>query len=69
MLEHSTEGYESTWSRLAMVSSHCTVFFVDLGEIPNWRAQVSNWRNDLVAWVLDYLMDPMAHSIYRLRER
>jgi hypothetical protein len=37
MLEHSTEGYESTWSRLATVSSHRMVFLVDLGEIPNWR--------------------------------
>jgi hypothetical protein len=69
MLEHSTEGYESTWSRLATVSSHRTVFLVDLGEIPNWRAQVSNWRHSLVAWVLDYLTDPTTHSIYRLRGR
>jgi hypothetical protein len=50
-----------------MVSSHRTVFLVDLGEIPNWRAQVSNWRHGLVDWVLDYLTDPMTHSIYRLR--
>jgi hypothetical protein len=67
MLEHSKEGYESTWSRLATVSSHRTVFLVDLGEIPNWRAQVSNWRHDLEDWVLDYLTDPTTHSIYRQR--
>jgi hypothetical protein len=66
MLEHSTEGYESTWSRLATVSSHRTVFLVDLGEIPNWGLLVSNWRHDLVGWVLDYLTDSTAHSIYRL---
>jgi hypothetical protein len=41
----------------------------DLGEVPNWRALVSNWRHDLVDWVLDYLTDPTAHSIYRLLGR
>jgi hypothetical protein len=30
---------------------------------------VSNWRHDLVDWVLDYLTAPTAHSIYRLRGR
>ena len=39
----------------------------DLREIRNWRALVSNWRHGLVDWVLDYLTDPKAHSIYRLR--
>jgi hypothetical protein len=63
MLEHSIEGYESTWSRLA------TMFLVDLGEIPNWRAQVRNWRHSLEDWVLDYLTDMKAHSINRLRGR
>jgi hypothetical protein len=30
---------------------------------------VSNWRHDLVDWVLDYLTDLTAHSIYRLQGR
>ena len=51
------------------MSSHRTVFLVDLGEIPNWGLLVSNWRHDLVGWVLDSLTDPMARSIYRLRGR
>jgi hypothetical protein len=46
-----------------------TVAETDLGEIPNWRALVINWRHGLVAWVLDYLTDPTTHSIYRLRGR
>jgi hypothetical protein len=69
MLEHSTEGYESTWSRLATVSSHRTVFLVDLGEIPNWCSLVDSSRHELVYGLLDYLTEPTAHSIYRLRGR
>jgi hypothetical protein len=45
------------------------VFRTELGEIRNWGSLVSNSRHGLVDWVLDYLTDPKAHSIYRLRGR
>jgi hypothetical protein len=45
------------------------VFLTDLGEIPNWGALVDDLRHKLVYWMLDYLAEPMAHSIYRIRER
>jgi hypothetical protein len=48
---------------LTTVRSLCAVLGIDLGEILNWRALVSNWRHDLVDWVLDYLTDPTTHSI------
>jgi hypothetical protein len=49
-----------------MVRSLYAVLEIDLGELRNWRALVSNWRHSLVAWVIDYLTDPTTRSIYRL---
>jgi hypothetical protein len=49
-----------------MVRCSRSGIMADLGEIWNRRALVSNWRHSFVAWVLDYLTDPTAHSIYRL---
>jgi hypothetical protein len=45
------------------------VFLTDLGEIPNWGALVDDLRHGLVYWMLDYLAEPMAHLIYRIRGR
>jgi hypothetical protein len=41
------------------------VFLIDLGEISNWGALVDDLRHELVYWMLDYLVEPMARSIYR----
>jgi hypothetical protein len=49
------------------MSSHCTVFLIDLGEIPNWSSLVDDSRLEWVRWVLDYMAESMAHSIYRIR--
>jgi hypothetical protein len=43
------------------------VFWTDLGEIPNWGSLVDNQRHGWVHWVLDYMAEPMARSIYRIR--
>jgi hypothetical protein len=45
------------------------VFLVVLAEIANWDLLVSNWRHDLVGWVLNYLTDPTTCAVYRLRGR
>jgi hypothetical protein len=51
------------------VSSHRTVFLIDLGEIPNWSALVNDLRHEWVRWVLEYLAELRARSIYRIHER
>jgi hypothetical protein len=69
ILKQGTRGHERTYNMLATARSHRAVFLVDLGEIPNWDLLVRNWRHGLVGWVLNYLMDPTACSIYRLQGR
>jgi hypothetical protein len=45
------------------------VLWTDYGEISNWRALVDDLRHELVYWLLDYLAELMACSIYRIPER
>jgi hypothetical protein len=45
------------------------MFLADLGEIPNWSSLVNNPRDEWVRWMLEYLAELMAHSIYRIHER
>ena len=45
------------------------VLLTDLGKISNWGALVDDLRHGLVYWVLDYLAELMARSIYRTRGR
>jgi hypothetical protein len=45
------------------------VFLTDLGEISNWGALVDDLRHGLVYWMLDYLAELMARSIYRIQRR
>jgi hypothetical protein len=45
------------------------VLLTDLGKISNWGALVDDLRHGLVYWMLDYLAELMAHSIYRTRGR
>jgi hypothetical protein len=51
------------------VSSHRTVFLIDLGEIPNWGSLVNDLRHEWVHWVLEYLAELRACSNYRIHER
>jgi hypothetical protein len=39
-----------------------------LGELRNSWALVSNWRHELVDWMLEYLTEPRVCSIYRALE-
>jgi hypothetical protein len=67
VLKQESRGHERTCSMLATASSLSTVLWTDLGEVSNWRALVDDLRNELVYWLLDYLVEPTSHSIYRLR--
>jgi hypothetical protein len=49
-----------------MASSLSTVLWTDLGEVSNWGSLVDNRRHGWVCWVLDYIAEPMARSIYRI---
>jgi hypothetical protein len=52
-----------------MARSLRAVFRTDLGKIPKWGSLVSNWRHKWVDWMLDYLVELTAGSIYRIHER
>jgi hypothetical protein len=39
------------------------------GGIPNWDSLVSNWRQERVDWMLEYLAEMRVCSIYRALER
>jgi hypothetical protein len=41
----------------------------DLGEERNWRAMVTNRRQERVLWLRDYLMELVVCSIYRVQGR
>jgi hypothetical protein len=69
LLKRESREHERTWNELATARSLCVVFQTDLGEIPNWGSLVSNWRHEWVDWMLDYLAELKACSIYRLPER
>jgi hypothetical protein len=69
VLKQESNGHERTCSTLAMARSLRAVFWTDLGEVSNWRALVDDLRHELMDWVLDYLAEPMARSIYRIPER
>jgi hypothetical protein len=66
VLKEESRGHELTCSTLATTSSLSTMLWTDLGEVSNWRALVDDLRHELVYWLLDYLAEPTAHSIYRL---
>jgi hypothetical protein len=44
MSKQDNRGQEQTWDSLTTVRAQGTVFLVDLGEIPNWRALVDDQR-------------------------
>jgi hypothetical protein len=75
LIEWVEEHQEDIWvlkqesKELATVRSLCAVFQTDLGKIPNWGSLVSNWRHERVDWMLDYLTELTAGSIYRIHER
>jgi hypothetical protein len=39
-----------------------------LGKVSNSGAQLNNWRDERVDWMLEYLTEPRACSIYRALE-
>ena len=69
ILKRGTRGHERTCSTLATARSLRAVLWTDLGEVSNWRALVDDLRYELMDWVLDYLAEPKARSIYRILER
>jgi hypothetical protein len=69
MLKREQGSHERTCNELATVSSHRTMFLIDLGEIPNWSSLVNDLRHEWVRWVLGYLAELTACSIYRIHER
>jgi hypothetical protein len=44
MLNQDNREHEHTWDSLTMVRVQGTVFMVDFGEIPNWRALADDQR-------------------------
>jgi hypothetical protein len=62
-------SHEWTCNKLATVSSHRTVFLIDLGEIPNWTSLLNDLRHEWVRWLLEYLAELRARSIYRIQGR
>jgi hypothetical protein len=68
-LKREQGSHERTCNELAMMNSHRTVFLIDLGEIPNWSSLVNDLRHEWVRWVLEYLAELRARSIYRIRGR
>jgi hypothetical protein len=54
---------------LATASSLTRCSLADMGEIPNWSSLVNNLRHEWVRWMLEYLAELMARSIYRIHER
>jgi hypothetical protein len=69
VLKQESKDHERTWNELATARSLCAMFRTDFGEIPNWGSLVSNWRHEWVDWMLDYLAEPTAGSIYRIHEQ
>jgi hypothetical protein len=68
-MKRGNRGCERTCNALATARSLYAVLWTDLGEVSNWRALVDDLRHELMDWVLDYLAEPMTHSIYRIRGR
>jgi hypothetical protein len=69
VLKRESRGHDRTCSTLATVRAFSRWRKTNLGEVSNSGAQVSNWRHELMDWVLDYLAELMACSIYRIPER
>jgi hypothetical protein len=69
VLKQESRRHERTCSTLTTARSLRTVLWTDLGEISNWRALVDDLRHELVYWLLDYLAELTACSIYRIPER
>jgi hypothetical protein len=69
ILKRGTRGHERTYNALATARSLRAVLWTDLGEISNWRALVDDLRHELMYWLLDYLAEPTACSIYRIPEQ
>jgi hypothetical protein len=68
-LKQGSREHERTWNELATTRSLCAVFRTDLGEIPTLDCRVSNWRQERVDWMLEYLAEMRVCSIYRALER
>jgi hypothetical protein len=66
-LKQGNRGCERTCNALATARLLSAVLWTDLGEVSNWRALVDDLRHELMDWVLDYLTELTAHSIFRIR--
>jgi hypothetical protein len=69
VLTWGNSGGERTCRALATASSLTRCSLADMGEIPNWSSLVNNLRHEWVRWMLEYLAELMARSIYRIHER
>jgi hypothetical protein len=41
----------------------------DLGEVGNWEALVDDWRQEMVLWMRNNLVELTGAAIYRLHRR
>jgi hypothetical protein len=69
VLKRGNREGERTCRVLATVSSLTQCSLADLGEILNWSSLVNNPRHEWVRWMLEYLAELMARSIYMIHER
>jgi hypothetical protein len=68
-LKQEWGGHDRTCRALVTASSHTAVFWIDLGEIPNWGAVGNDWRWGLVHWMHNYLAELTGAVIYRFHRR
>jgi hypothetical protein len=66
MLEHLTEGHESTSGRLTTVRDFHGRIPTDLGKMVDWAALVDDRRQELVLWMRNDLAELTRAVIYRV---
>jgi hypothetical protein len=69
VLKQEGRGQDRTWSALATVRPSLRRRKIDLGEVSNSGALVSNWRHEWVCWVHNYIAELRMCLIYRALER
>jgi hypothetical protein len=69
MLEQERGEHDWTCGTLTTTGSHTRCAWPIWGEIPNWNSLVNNLRYERVRWMLEYIAEPMARSIYRVQGR
>jgi hypothetical protein len=65
---NNSGGSTTLWNEDSDGLTHA-VCLASLGEIPNWNSLVNNSRLERVRWMLEYIAEPMARSIYRVQGR